>query len=209
MTRRQPAFAAVLVVMGASGWNAGCSATQSAAEAEAGGPEQTLVAAQPVGAASARQPARGYTRAVTPSERRAIAELIRAAEDVRGLRFARDVPVLVQNSDAIMAYVDSQIETQRLERARVVYAALGLLRPDLDVRSLLLRLMGEQIVGYYDVEQHRLVVRDDVMRAFGGADDQAVLRAALATGPVHEFGRRLPSLAELFRHVVTDAEAPA
>ena len=186
MTRRQPAFAAVLVVMGASGWNAGCSATQSAAEAEAGGPEQTLVAAQPVGAASARQPARGYTRAVTPSERRAIAELIRAAEDVRGLRFARDVPVLVQNSDAIMAYVDSQIETQRLERARVVYAALGLLRPDLDVRSLLLRLMGEQIVGYYDVEQHRLVVRDDVMRAFGGADDQAVDLTEARVVLVHE-----------------------
>lgn len=37
-----------------------------------------------------------------------------------------------------------------------------------------------------------------------GADDQAVLRAALATGPVHEFVRRRPSLAELFRHVVTD-----
>jgi ABC-2 type transport system ATP-binding protein len=34
------------------------------------------------------------------------------------------------------------------------------------------------------------------------ADDQAVLRAALATGPVHEFRRRRASLAELFRHVV-------
>ena len=38
------------------------------------------------------------------------------------------------------------------------------------------------------------------------ADDQAVLRAALATGPVLEFARRLPSLADLFRDVVsTDA----
>jgi ABC-2 type transport system ATP-binding protein len=36
------------------------------------------------------------------------------------------------------------------------------------------------------------------------ADDQAVLRAALATGPVHEFRRRRPSLAELFRHVVSE-----
>jgi ABC-2 type transport system ATP-binding protein len=36
------------------------------------------------------------------------------------------------------------------------------------------------------------------------ADDQAVLRAALATGPVHEFRRRRPSLTELFRHVVSD-----
>jgi len=38
-----------------------------------------------------------------------------------------------------------------------------------------------------------------------GADDQAVLRAALATGPVHEFSRQRPSLAELFRTVVSSA----
>ncbi|HET6505120.1 MAG TPA: ATP-binding cassette domain-containing protein, partial [Amycolatopsis sp.] len=35
------------------------------------------------------------------------------------------------------------------------------------------------------------------------ADDQAVLKTALATGPVREFARRRPSLAELFRNVVT------
>jgi ABC-2 type transport system ATP-binding protein len=33
-------------------------------------------------------------------------------------------------------------------------------------------------------------------------DDQAVLSAALATGPVHGFSRRQPSLTELFREVV-------
>lgn len=41
-----------------------------------------------------------------------------------------------------------------------------------------------------------------------GADDQAVLSAALATGPVHEFARHAPSLSELFRNVVTE-EKPA
>ncbi|GAA1262508.1 ATP-binding cassette domain-containing protein [Saccharothrix xinjiangensis] len=40
-----------------------------------------------------------------------------------------------------------------------------------------------------------------------GADDQPVLRAALATGPVHEFSRQRPSLAELFRSVVTQEAA--
>ena len=38
-----------------------------------------------------------------------------------------------------------------------------------------------------------------------GTDDQTVLRAALATGPVREFGQRRPSLTELFRHVVSEA----
>lgn len=36
-----------------------------------------------------------------------------------------------------------------------------------------------------------------------GADDQAVLQAALKTGPVHEFAVRKPSLTELFREVVS------
>ncbi|MFD9965410.1 ABC transporter ATP-binding protein [Amycolatopsis sp. NPDC058986] len=40
-----------------------------------------------------------------------------------------------------------------------------------------------------------------------GADDQAVLRAALATGPVREFARQQPSLTELFRSVVTQEVA--
>jgi ABC-2 type transport system ATP-binding protein len=35
------------------------------------------------------------------------------------------------------------------------------------------------------------------------ADDQAILAAALATGPVRGFTRRRPSLTELFRNVVT------
>jgi ABC-2 type transport system ATP-binding protein len=36
----------------------------------------------------------------------------------------------------------------------------------------------------------------------GGADDQVVLRAALGTGPVHEFAHVRPSLTDLFRHLV-------
>ncbi|MEU4800915.1 ATP-binding cassette domain-containing protein [Actinosynnema sp. NPDC023587] len=43
-----------------------------------------------------------------------------------------------------------------------------------------------------------------VLELAPGADDQAVLHAALATGPVHEFTRRRPSLTELFRSVVTE-----
>jgi ABC-2 type transport system ATP-binding protein len=52
------------------------------------------------------------------------------------------------------------------------------------------------------------VVRRDGARSLvelaDGADDQAVLGAALATGPVHEFRRDIPSLSDLFRHVVSE-----
>jgi ABC-2 type transport system ATP-binding protein len=46
------------------------------------------------------------------------------------------------------------------------------------------------------------------VRLATGADDQTVLRAALATGPVHEFAHRHPTLSQLFREVVTH-ETPA
>ncbi len=42
-----------------------------------------------------------------------------------------------------------------------------------------------------------------VLELADDADDQAVLHAALATGPVTEFRRRRPSLTELYREVVT------
>ncbi|MGH3444787.1 MAG: ABC transporter ATP-binding protein [Nocardioidaceae bacterium] len=45
-----------------------------------------------------------------------------------------------------------------------------------------------------------------VLRLEPGLDDQAVLHAALAAGPVREFGRRRPPLTELFKDVVS---APA
>jgi ABC-2 type transport system ATP-binding protein len=55
---------------------------------------------------------------------------------------------------------------------------------------------GVTVVGH---ETGRTVLELDQ-----GTDDQLVLRAALATGPVHEFTRRRQSLTELFRNVVSD-----
>ena len=42
-----------------------------------------------------------------------------------------------------------------------------------------------------------------------GTDDQTVLRAALAAGPVREFRRDVPRLSELFRHVVSENLSPS
>jgi ABC-2 type transport system ATP-binding protein len=46
-----------------------------------------------------------------------------------------------------------------------------------------------------------------VLEVAPDVDDQLVLQAALATGPVREFSRRRPSLTELFRHVVSEEVA--
>jgi ABC-2 type transport system ATP-binding protein len=49
---------------------------------------------------------------------------------------------------------------------------------------------------------------DTLLELAAGADDQAVLAAALATGRVGHFGWRQPSLVELFREVVADPAQP-
>lgn len=113
------------------------------------------------------EPAAVYSREPTENELRAIAELAKGAERIRGLRFSTPVPVLVKNRDAITQYVESQIEEDAITRGRVLYVALGLLPADMDVRAQLLQLLGEQILGYYDAEQKYLVVRDDIMHALG------------------------------------------
>jgi ABC-2 type transport system ATP-binding protein len=57
------------------------------------------------------------------------------------------------------------------------------------------------------------VVRADVTRFLleldASADDQAILRAALATGPVREFRANLPSLLDVFREAMTESVAIA
>jgi ABC-2 type transport system ATP-binding protein len=57
------------------------------------------------------------------------------------------------------------------------------------------------------------VVRTDGTRVLiqldSSTDDQAVLRAALATGPVHEFARDVPSLLDIFREAMTEGRVAA
>jgi ABC-2 type transport system ATP-binding protein len=57
------------------------------------------------------------------------------------------------------------------------------------------------------------IVRTDGTRVLlqlsDSTDDQAVLRAALATGPVREFRRDVPSLLDIFREAMTEAQVAA
>ncbi len=191
---------------------AGCAASPAAGKPAEPAPRSTAEPITEAPAPPAPAELAGHTREVTPRELAVIQPLIDAAERVRGLRFAHTVPVLVQDPEAITAYVDSQIKQDELERSRVIYTALGLLSPRLDVRALLLRLMGEQIVGYYDVEAHHLVVRDDVMRAFGGGGgessvDLAEARVVLVHELVHALqDQRLGLSANIARNRDSDAD---
>ncbi|MGB3049699.1 MAG: hypothetical protein WBB42_01785 [Polyangiales bacterium] len=117
----------------------------------------------------AAQATAGVARPATAAERAAVEDLIRAAESVRQLRLRRRVTIEIEDGDAIAESLRSQIEEEEIERARLVYGALGLLDVEEDLYSLFAGVLGEQVIGYYDPETGRLVIRDDEMAGLAGS----------------------------------------
>ncbi len=145
---------------------------------------------------------KGHSRALTPGEQGLMRQLMEETERVRGLPFLRPVPVLVQDSAAIIAHVEEQIEEEALADAQQVYTALGLLPPGMDVKALFLAVLREQVLGYYDPEKERLVVRNDIMRQMGKRglaapqDNLGEARLALVHELVHALQSQHLSLAQ-------------
>ena len=110
----------------------------------------------------------GEARPATNTERKALDDLVRAAESVRQLKLRRRASIEIEDGEAIAASLRAQIADEDIERARLVYGALGLLDAEEDLRGLFAGVLGEQVIGYYDPETGRLVVRDDVMNELTG-----------------------------------------
>ena len=117
--------------------------------------------------AGVEPPPAGMRRDPTRRERASLDRVVRVTEEIRELTFRDRVPMRVEDRATISAGVAGDIDDDDLAKARVLYVALGLLAPDLDIRALIVRLLGEQVVGYYDPETGIFAVRDDVMRELG------------------------------------------
>ncbi len=111
----------------------------------------------------------GIARPATAKERAAVEDLVRAAESVRQLKLRGRVNIEIEDGDAIAQSLRSQIEDEEIERARLVYGALGLLDAEDDLYSMFAGVLGEQVIGYYDPDTDRLVIRDDVMAGLAGS----------------------------------------
>jgi hypothetical protein len=88
---------------------------------------------------------------------------------VRQLRLRRPVTIEIEDGNAIASSLRAQIEEAEIERARLVYGALGLLDAEEDLQSMFAGVLGEQVIGYYDPDTGRLVIREDVMAGLAGA----------------------------------------
>lgn len=123
-------------------------------------------------------------RAPTMRERQLIVRLTRQAEETRGLRFLRPVPVRIQTRQQALAHLFRELEQEELDEAQQVYTALGLLPAGMDIRQLLERVLGEQVAGYYDQDVHQLVVRDEVIDSLDRGTPQE--RAQVGPTILHE-----------------------
>lgn len=124
--------------------------------------------AEPLPDSASPAPA-GVARPATEKERAAVEDLVRAAELVRQLKLRRRVTIEIEDGDAIAQSLRSQIEEEEIERAKLVYGALGLLDAEEDLQSMFAGVLGEQVIGYYDPDTGRLVIRDDVMAGLAGS----------------------------------------
>ncbi len=177
MMRRLTALAALLAALpGASACGDPAPARREPVRVDWTGGAERSAPPDPLAEVPGRPP--------TESERRAMQRLSRIAERIRGLRFEREVPIRVQDRDVITQFVRDQIDEEELERSRVFYVAVGLLPPDLDIAELIVRVLGEQIVGYYDPERGLLVVREDVTTQLDGASASGLGEAEMVV--VHE-----------------------
>ncbi|MPZ51337.1 MAG: hypothetical protein GEU79_01135 [Acidimicrobiia bacterium] len=97
---------------------------------------------------------------LSPAMQEDLAELISETEDIRGLPFESLPTVELLNPEAfrqrVRALVDEELGEVVADEA--LYALLGLIPDDLDLRSAILELYGDEVAGFYDGETGSLVV---------------------------------------------------
>lgn len=136
-----------------------------------GGPPPTH---EPAGSSGGEAPSgevRPTDRSLLSSSRRPSSEevavldrIVDATTRVRNLPLLRPLDIRVADNAAIARHLIEGIEDEEILELVDLYVALGMLAPDDDVVAILGRVVGEQVVGFYDPELDLLVVRSDVVR---------------------------------------------
>ncbi len=123
-----------------------------------------------VGACSAQQDVgTALVESSDPALARQASRLLPELADRSGLSLARPVRVERRSRGELEAFLaeklDEELPAAEAESLRDAYALLGLVPPDLDLRTLLLSVYGEQVAGFYDPAAATLFVMDDQAEA--------------------------------------------
>lgn len=95
-------------------------------------------------------------------------------ESIRGLKYRSDFKKGLQSPQAFQAYlskeIDQEYSAKRLYAWKRWLVQFGFVSESLDIRKMMLDLLQEQVVGYYDPERKHLYLIDkDLSTLLGGA----------------------------------------
>jgi hypothetical protein len=174
---------AAFVALNAAGVPIGLGPAESADASASSPAEPSLQPSRPSPEASA-EPS-------SPDDEDLLAELADIEAQVielRGLEAADigppDIITRAQLADELLRMFDEQYPAEEREKDNVALRALGLLGPDEDAAELQLQLLGDQVLGFYDPVEKRMVVVSDA-----GLDPAAKLTYA------HEYTHALQDAA--------------
>ena len=101
-----------------------------------------------------------------PALDRRVAELLPGIEELSRVSAERELEVRVASAATLEAYLidrlDSEYPGDTLKNLKMAYAAFGLIPDTVDLRALLVDLLLEQTVGYYDPARDVLFIREEV-----------------------------------------------
>jgi hypothetical protein len=116
-------------------------------------------------ACAAQQPASRWVTSSDPALVELGSELLPGLAERSGLELREPVRIERRSRAELVRYLRSKLDEEMpVEDARAlvdVYALLGLVPVDLDLRSVLLGLYTEQVAGYYEPDSTALFVLDD------------------------------------------------
>lgn len=121
--------------------------------------------------------------------------LVPAVEKAAGLKFREPPRSAVRSRTQVRAYIlgklDQELAPEKARGLQSTYRVLGLLPDSLDLRTLLLDLFTEQVIGYYEPDSSMLFV---VANA-----DPAILRLTVAHELVHALQHQYTPLDSIMR----------
>lgn len=89
-----------------------------------------------------------------------LAELEKAASEVRELGFQKEVDYEVVDKSSLRGVIDERVKEEfpadKLERISLAYAKLGLIEKGVSLREAMLSLYSEQIAAFYDQKKRKL-----------------------------------------------------
>jgi hypothetical protein len=118
-----------------------------------------------------------------------------AVEKAVGLKFRSPPRAVVRSREQVRAYVlhklDQELPSEKARGLQTTYRLLGLLPDSLDLRTLLLDLFTEQIVGYYEPDSTMLFVVAN--------SDPSLLRLTISHELVHALQHQYMPLDSIMR----------